>query len=120
MSTTYSPESSAVLPGSIGDFVAGARCPDFVLRNVDAVDIRFYELVSYGKFVILKPSSTSFDVWKISKQGEIFDVKTPVYAKLTSSFDLGQDLKESIGIRPDLYTGYIEPDVVKYFQGFVL
>ncbi|KAJ5047197.1 uncharacterized protein L3040_003038 [Drepanopeziza brunnea f. sp. 'multigermtubi'] len=130
MGITYAPSSAAVVASSVGAFVAGARTPDFVFAKAKVVEIRFYELLRYGNFVVLNPQGLALDlpqsldahvdVWEVSKRDTLFEVKTAAGAILTTSFDLGQDLTSAIVIRPDLYTGYVGTDVLGYFKGFVL
>lgn len=129
MGITYTSETPFVIPGQVGKFRAGFRCPDFEISQADGRINFFYNLFEYGKFVVLVPSNFKFELdpraspyvvaWKIFREdlGEGFKVTTDKEDVLTTRFNLGQRGEEAIIIRPDLYVGYAGVDANDYFKG---
>jgi phenol 2-monooxygenase len=130
MGITYTPTNPFVISGSLGDFVAGSRCPDFSLTDKDDVKTFFYQQFSYGKFLVLLPEAVKLHipsvasqhvvVWKISVPGPnagnyratLLDGR-----ELTTEFGLGKSGDTAIIIRPDLYVGYVGNEPGEYFTG---
>ncbi len=126
MGILYPPTSAAIVPGAFSKFTAGARCPDFEFIKSRIVQIRFYELFNIAKFVIFKPAGMQLDLsprmightelWEVSKKDEMFEVTTPKGMGLATSFVLPVENDTAIVVRPDLYVGYVGPDVKDYFE----
>jgi len=127
MGISYTAETPLVVAGSVGDFVAGHRCPDFVLDLKGGQQSkRFYETFEYGKFVVLKPPSVAdtvfkqpVKVWDVATlEGGKFSITTDKKGEgFTTNFELGKDV--AIVIRPDLYIGYVGAHLTEYFSAFL-
>ncbi|KAH8657483.1 putative monooxygenase [Tricladium varicosporioides] len=134
MGITYPMTTPFAVPGCYGEFVAGARCPDFPFTRSDGSVEFLYQIFEYGKFVVLSnsalqliiPTSISQYVleWKVSLAETRFDsfkVEIPGEEKvLSTTFDLGKGEDITVIIRPDLYVGYVGLDPSSYCQGIAL
>ncbi|PBP24207.1 monooxygenase, partial [Diplocarpon rosae] len=131
MGITYPVNGLFTASGSAGEFVSGARCPDFVLSRADKSTVWFYQLFQYGMFVVLSGSRVDLaippglgthvaswdvstepgsDVWSVHVAGET----------LATTLDLGRSGDVSIVIRPDLYVGYVGADPSEYLRRLTL
>ncbi|KAK2624568.1 hypothetical protein QTJ16_005761 [Diplocarpon rosae] len=131
MGITYPVNGLFTASGSVGDFVTGARCPDFVLSRADKSTVWFYQLFQYGIFAVLSRSdvgltipsglSTHVASWDVSTGpgSEVFSVHVAGEA-LATTFDLGRTRDVSIVIRPDLYVGYVGADPSEYLRRLTL
>lgn len=129
MGITYGPITPFVILGEAGLFVAGARCPDFLLSQPDSKQGFFYGIFEYGKFVMLLPSNMRLELaqemnshvsaWKYSQNpnGEIQTTVGEGQEHYTTKFDLGNEGETAIVIRPDLYVGYCGANPGEYFKG---
>jgi hypothetical protein len=129
MGITYGPITPFVVTGEAGPFVAGARCPDFLLSRPDGKQSFFYGVFEYGKFVVLLPSNIRLEltherkshvlVWRFSQDSKretqiIIGEEKELF---TTKFDLGKEGETAIVIRPDLYVGYCGTKPDEYFKG---
>lgn len=125
MGIVYAPNNITVVEGAFGDFIAGGRFPDISFVKSHSINLRLYELVEYGAFVVFT-NGVSFDTpdwaanqvetWKCESTPEGYTVITAARARLTTDFVFPEEA--AVIMRPDLYVGYIGKDPESYFRGY--
>lgn len=128
MGITYAANSPAVIEGTVGDFVAGARCPDIEFLKAGVVKLRLYELLKYGDFVLIKSPCVKFErpswlegklhIWDAEKHEDGWLLKTESGAKLFTNSAFAEH--SAVVIRPDLYVGFAGADPSIYFGEYLV
>lgn len=127
MGIVYAPNSNTVIEGSFGEFSAGSRFPDIYFVKNKTVELRLYELVKYGKFLVFKSRLVDFEIpgwlanqveiWAYEKDSGGWAVTTTTGARLTTDFAFPDE--GVVIMRPDLYVGYVGNDAASYFMGYL-
>lgn len=130
------PTGTMVVQGeTLGDFVAGKRCPEIQLISTDSgASDRIYTVYPYGEFVVFLLSDTDLILpdnvrehvqrWRLTgsptQGGEerVFTLVDNLHRGLLSEEAKGK----AVVIRPDLYVGYVgdEAGVSNYLEGIFL